>query len=102
MKDRKHDIDRMYVIWFSVTPALECLPNSDQQGNMYFGTHNVADTGDMCQRWDSQAPHTHTFGSFGDQANYCRNPDNDRAPWCYTVNPDKRWSYCNIPFCWNF
>nr|XP_022312336.1 uncharacterized protein LOC111117491 isoform X1 [Crassostrea virginica]XP_022312337.1 uncharacterized protein LOC111117491 isoform X2 [Crassostrea virginica] len=82
-----------------VTPSLECLPNSDQQGNMYFGTHNVADTGDMCQRWDSQTPHTHTFGSFGDQANYCRNPDNDRAPWCYTVNPDKRWSYCNIPFC---
>lgn len=31
--------------------------------------------------------------------NLCRNPDNDRAPWCYTTDPSVRWEYCNVDKC---
>nr|XP_022312335.1 uncharacterized protein LOC111117490 [Crassostrea virginica] len=82
-----------------VTPPLECIQNSDPKGALYFGTQNVADTGDPCQRWDSQSPHQHSYGWLGDQDNYCRNSGNSRGPWCYTENPDKRWAYCHVPKC---
>ncbi|XP_056004045.1 uncharacterized protein LOC125661029 [Ostrea edulis] len=82
-----------------VTPPLECLSNSDPTGQSYFGTQNVANTGDVCQRWDRQSPHTHIYTGIGDQGNYCRNPDDGSTPWCYTVNPEVRWSQCDIPRC---
>lgn len=31
--------------------------------------------------------------------NLCRNPDGDRAPWCYTTDPNVRWEYCNLQKC---
>ena len=31
--------------------------------------------------------------------NLCRNPEGDRAPWCYTMNPSVRWEYCNLEKC---
>lgn len=31
--------------------------------------------------------------------NLCRNPDGDRAPWCYTTDPSVRWEYCKIERC---
>lgn len=31
--------------------------------------------------------------------NYCRNPDGESSPWCYTTNPNQRWEYCSIPSC---
>ena len=31
--------------------------------------------------------------------NYCRNPDNERMPWCYTTDADTRWEYCKVPSC---
>lgn len=31
--------------------------------------------------------------------NLCRNPDGDRAPWCYTTDPKVRWEYCNLEKC---
>ncbi|XP_061190204.1 uncharacterized protein LOC133198071 [Saccostrea echinata] len=81
------------------TTALECLINSDPKGRLYFGTHNVANTGDLCQAWGSQSPNTHRYTYLSDQSNYCRNPDGEPAPWCYTVNPKVRWSICIIPHC---
>lgn len=40
------------------------------------------------------------FLSFRDlKRNLCRNPDGDRAPWCYTTDPAVRWEYCNIEKC---
>ncbi|KAF7254201.1 Plasminogen [Varanus komodoensis] len=33
------------------------------------------------------------------EENYCRNPDGETSPWCYTTDPNKRWEYCNIPSC---
>lgn len=31
--------------------------------------------------------------------NMCRNPDGDRAPWCYTMDPRVRWEYCSVQKC---
>ena len=32
-------------------------------------------------------------------ANYCRQPDNDEKPWCYTTDPEVRWQHCDIRPC---
>lgn len=31
--------------------------------------------------------------------NYCRNPDGESGPWCYTMDTEKRWELCTIPTC---
>lgn len=31
--------------------------------------------------------------------NYCRNPDGELRPWCFTTDPNKRWEFCDIPRC---
>ena len=33
--------------------------------------------------------------------NYCRNPTpwSEDRPWCYTIDKNKRWEYCKIPYC---
>lgn len=31
--------------------------------------------------------------------NYCRNPDGDISPWCYTTDPSVRWEFCNLKKC---
>ncbi|KAK2114645.1 hypothetical protein P7K49_008911, partial [Saguinus oedipus] len=31
--------------------------------------------------------------------NYCRNPDADKSPWCFTTDPTVRWEYCNLKKC---
>eukprot|EP00105_Crassostrea_gigas_P041126 XP_019925274.1 PREDICTED: plasminogen [Crassostrea gigas] len=82
-----------------VTPPLQCLPTNDPQGKKYFGSMTVTIKGDPCQRWDSQTPHTHRFGGLSDQDNYCRNPDGEKVPWCYTTNPKNKYDYCAIPHC---
>ena len=57
--------------------------------------------GDECQPWGLQLPHGHPytparFPSAGLEQNYCRNPDYDRSPWCYTSQMGTRWQFCDI------
>ncbi|XP_067654142.1 uncharacterized protein [Haliotis asinina] len=80
---------------------------------LYTGTRSTTITGKVCQRWDSQYPHTHTktkdvkFWIPGfdtpqtvtGSANYCRDPDRDGFLWCYTKNRNSRWEKCNVPEC---
>jgi hypothetical protein len=43
-----------------------------------------------------------TFGQYplkGLESNYCRNPDNLSAAWCYTNDNNTRWELCNVPIC---
>ncbi|XP_066553558.1 plasminogen [Amia ocellicauda] len=73
-------------------------------GEDYRGKVSKTETGFTCQRWDSQTPHTHGYQPqmLPDkylQENYCRNPDGEPKPWCFTTNPTKRWEFCNIPRC---
>ncbi|XP_058526707.1 plasminogen isoform X3 [Ochotona princeps] len=82
-------------------PTHQCLKG---KGESYRGTVAVTKSGFTCQRWSEQTPHRHnrTPENFPCKAldeNYCRNPDGEKAPWCYTTNNETRWDYCDIPSC---
>ncbi|XP_053377567.1 secretory phospholipase A2 receptor-like [Mercenaria mercenaria] len=82
----------------------ECFPTTS---NEYQGLKNTTYEGHVCQRWDSQEPHSHSRNNIdtfpettlADAANYCRDPDKEGLPWCYTIDPDIRWQYCGINKC---
>lgn len=81
----------------------DCL----QSGVPYKGKIAETENGFECQQWKLNTPHLHKHhndsafpdGSVAGAENYCRTPDNDAQPWCYTTDPDERWGYCNIPIC---
>lgn len=77
--------------------ARECL--TETLGLDYVGAISTTITGRTCQHWKKQSPHAHRFYNVGDGHNYCRNPDREAKPWCYTTDKDKRWEYCDIPLC---
>jgi hypothetical protein len=76
--------------------------------HLYDGTKSTTWNGKKCQRWDAQSPHDHSFDltyDFPDASltaaeNYCRNPDYDGdEPWCYTTDPNERYTTCAVPKC---
>ncbi|KAJ6664579.1 hypothetical protein lerEdw1_006152 [Lerista edwardsae] len=82
-------------------PGRQCLVGN---GEDYRGNVAVTESGTTCQSWNAQIPHKHarTPENYPCKAldeNYCRNPDGETSPWCYTTNPSKRWEYCTIPSC---
>uniref|UniRef100_A0A8C3R541 Kringle domain-containing protein n=1 Tax=Cyanoderma ruficeps TaxID=181631 RepID=A0A8C3R541_9PASS len=77
----------------------QCLSG---KGEDYRGRIAVTESGNVCQHWNTQSPHQHVFlfpVLRGLQENYCRNPDGEKKPWCYTTNSSIRWEYCIIPPC---
>ncbi|XP_053151049.1 plasminogen isoform X2 [Hemicordylus capensis] len=83
------------------SPGHQCLVRDGQD---YRGNIAVTESGLTCQSWGAQTPHNHarTPENYPCKAldrNYCRNPDGETAPWCYTTDPNKRWEYCSIPKC---
>ncbi|XP_061062786.1 plasminogen isoform X1 [Eubalaena glacialis] len=82
-------------------PTYQCLKG---RGENYRGTVAVTVSGNTCQRWGDQTPHKHNrtpenFPCRNLEENYCRNPDGESGPWCYTSNSEVRWEYCTIPSC---
>ncbi|XP_064913636.1 plasminogen isoform X2 [Columba livia] len=82
-------------------PTTECMQCN---GEDYHGEVSRTKSGLECQRWDAQEPHMHGFTPkhFPEKdlkMNYCRNPDGELRPWCFTTSPTKRWEYCSIPHC---
>ncbi|XP_061097605.1 apolipoprotein(a)-like, partial [Conger conger] len=85
---------------------VEELTCATGDGSAYRGTISVTGSGKTCQLWASQNPHEHSrtpekYPCKGLKSNYCRNPDNERMPWCYTTDPGTRWEYCKVPTCGN-
>ena len=77
---------------------LECQ-EGDPLGASYSGEKNVTLSGTTCQFWAASEPHQHTFTDVGEH-NYCRNPDGDPdGVWCYTIDPDKEYEYCDVRRC---
>ncbi|XP_029470685.1 muscle, skeletal receptor tyrosine-protein kinase isoform X2 [Rhinatrema bivittatum] len=74
-------------------------------GRFYQGSVSATASGIPCQKWSEQAPHLHrrspqVFPELSNSGHYCRNPggENDR-PWCYTMDKNVRWEYCDVPLC---
>ncbi|XP_053400714.1 multiple epidermal growth factor-like domains protein 10 [Mercenaria mercenaria] len=73
----------------------------------YNGSRNTTVDGTKCQRWDAHVPHTHILDRTGifpdvsatEASNYCRDPDGEGSPWCYTTDPNIRWQFCGIDTC---
>ncbi|KAI8487064.1 Meprin A subunit beta-like, partial [Branchiostoma belcheri] len=81
--------------------AEECAVGT---GASYRGAVTVTATGRTCQRWEEQTPHQHSrtpanYPNSGLEENYCRNPDGEASPWCYTTDRLVRWEHCSIPAC---
>eukprot|EP00929_Paragymnodinium_shiwhaense_P008572 TRINITY_DN112529_c0_g1_i1.p1 TRINITY_DN112529_c0_g1~~TRINITY_DN112529_c0_g1_i1.p1 ORF type:complete len:238 (-),score=18.24 TRINITY_DN112529_c0_g1_i1:162-875(-) len=80
--------------------AFDCYTGN---GEDYRGLHDFATSGRRCQNWlnvpDSQfGPTTDGIGNH----QYCRNPSGTKArPWCYTVDPNVEWEFCEVPECDN-
>ncbi|XP_069097030.1 muscle, skeletal receptor tyrosine-protein kinase [Pleurodeles waltl] len=74
-------------------------------GRFYQGIVNITVSGIPCQKWSVQVPHSHkrspqVFPELSNAENYCRNPGGEsERPWCYTMDQNKRWEYCNVPLC---
>ncbi|XP_049760988.1 plasminogen [Elephas maximus indicus] len=82
-------------------PTHQCLKG---KGETYRGNVAITASGHTCQRWSEQTPHKHNrtpqnFPCKNLDENYCRNPDGESTPWCYTTNVDVRWEHCNVPSC---
>ena len=74
--------------------------------NLYLGQIDVSASGRQCQPWASQEPHAHNMikhfpsnQSMITAKNYCRDPDGEGKPWCYTMDPEVRAEFCNVPLC---
>ncbi|XP_061785460.2 plasminogen isoform X1 [Nerophis lumbriciformis] len=85
----------------TVVPEMTCATG---EGSAYRGTIAVTESGKTCQSWSAQTPHKHNrtpdnYPCRGLDANYCRNPDSERKPWCYTTDSETRWEYCSVPTC---
>ncbi|KAF7651922.1 hypothetical protein LDENG_00103850 [Lucifuga dentata] len=85
----------------TIVPELTCITGA---GSAYRGTVAVTQSGKTCQSWSAQTPHKHdrtadNYPCSGLEKNYCRNPDNEKKPWCYTMDSGTRWEYCNVPSC---
>ena len=95
----------MYIQEINISSAfcLDCYDGS----SVYMGTLAINENEFECQPWVSNFPHAHKHhtdsmfpdGSVAAAKNYCRAPDDDVLPWCYTTDPDERWGYCHIPRC---
>ena len=77
-------------------PKRGCI--DDSPGD-YKGKANKTVGGLNCAKWTNNSVHSHYYKPSGDDANtnYCRIPDSEPWPWCYTTSKDKRWDFCHIP-----
>ncbi|KAL5247120.1 hypothetical protein ACHWQZ_G019096 [Mnemiopsis leidyi] len=102
------ETDRKYLnVTYYCKPDIPCY-NTEYGFAVYNGTRSETKTGRECMRWNQQRPHGHyftpdVFASRGiGEHNYCRDPDSEGKPWCYTMDPEKRWEFCGVPKCEGF
>ncbi|XP_056883142.1 hepatocyte growth factor activator isoform X1 [Takifugu flavidus] len=89
----------------SVELDSECY---NSRGADYRGVARTTVSGGRCLAWNSDLLydelHVGTVDAsplrgLGDHA-FCRNPDGDKMPWCYTLSDGAiSWDYCRLPSC---
>ena len=96
------DSGPIYIFFWHDTVAQQTCVSTD--GLVYNGNVAVTQQDKECQRWDSQYPHKHRYtdpskfpdSTLADAGNYCRAPDGNHLPWCYTTSIDQCWEYCDF------
>lgn len=92
--------------YLTFSAATQC--KRTQLGTEYSGAIAVTKSGRSCQRWDTQAPHNHSYtnsqqfpeDTLSEVSNFCRNPDNSPdGPWCLTLDPNMKRESCRVPLC---
>ncbi|XP_034635851.1 coagulation factor XII isoform X2 [Trachemys scripta elegans] len=77
-------------------------------GLLYRGMAHTTLSGAQCLPWDSDLlSHEFSTRSLRDALSlglgghaFCRNPDNDSRPWCYTLREEQLgWEFCSVPPC---
>ncbi|XP_051923165.1 tissue-type plasminogen activator isoform X1 [Hippocampus zosterae] len=77
-------------------------------GDAYRGTWSLSKSGAECINWNSMALRGRKFtarkvdaSSLGlGNHNFCRNPNRDGTPWCYTYKGTQIiWEFCSLPKC---
>ncbi|XP_077457013.1 tissue-type plasminogen activator [Stigmatopora argus] len=77
-------------------------------GDAYRGTWSISKSGAECINWNATALRGKKFtarrmdaSSLGlGNHNFCRNPQQDSAPWCYTYKGTQiNWEFCSLPKC---
>jgi len=88
------------------TTSIDCYKGDRAS---YRGRKTSTNSGRICQNWASKSPHDPYRTALQKRAlqdpnydltsNYCRNPDGEPEPWCYTTDKEKPWEHCGIPKC---
>ncbi|XP_016360589.1 hepatocyte growth factor activator [Sinocyclocheilus anshuiensis] len=88
-----------------IKPGEQCYGDS---GALYRGVVNITVSGSSCLPWNSdllfteltvETVHSAARRGLGEHA-FCRNPDQDKLPWCYTMTERAvSWEYCDIKPC---
>ncbi|PWA28924.1 hypothetical protein CCH79_00012979 [Gambusia affinis] len=89
----------------SLVPETRCYTS---RGTSYRGVVGTAESGARCLPWNSHllfdelhlgTVNASALKGLGEHA-FCRNPDGDVKPWCYTVTDSAiSWEYCDVPSC---
>ncbi|XP_067284966.1 hepatocyte growth factor activator [Pseudorasbora parva] len=89
----------------NINPKEQCYRDS---GAQYRGVANTTVSGSSCLPWNSDllfneltvdTVDSASLRGLGEHA-FCRNPDQDQLPWCYTMTDRAiSWEYCNIQPC---
>ncbi|XP_072307111.1 prothrombin [Eucyclogobius newberryi] len=74
------------------------------KGLSYEGNMNITKSGRACQRWSGSYPHPiiREFNVSENpqlQENFCRNPNHQDQPWCFTRDPTVQKEACSVPQC---
>ena len=96
----------LFPLYFSISATIVCQ-NPSSKGADYQGQASTTKSGLQCQPWVSDTPHKPSASIWQlrfrliTEANFCRNPAPKlrKQVWCYTMDPTKRWEYCDVPHC---
>ena len=83
----------LYLLFSSGTGY--CDENVNKENGMdYIGCQSKTVNGRTCQYWNTNFPHKSDY-PFNMNHNFCRNPNGEKDYlWCYTIDPDVEWEYC--------